>query len=111
MSAPARPRPLVAVVFRVPLFVEAVAAAFDGIAEVQGLRAADSALDGLLIALRPNAVIVEGPEEPWFAVEVPLTRRAPQLYALDGTPVIDIKPYFPSVDALADALMPDRGER
>lgn len=31
--------------------------------------------------------------------------------ALDGTPVIDIKPYFPSVDALSDALMPDRGER
>ncbi|MBN9234789.1 MULTISPECIES: tRNA (N6-threonylcarbamoyladenosine(37)-N6)-methyltransferase TrmO [Phyllobacteriaceae] len=31
--------------------------------------------------------------------------------ALDGTPIIDIKPYFPSVDVLADALMPDRGER
>lgn len=31
--------------------------------------------------------------------------------ALDGTPVVDIKPYFPSVDVLADALMPDRSER
>lgn len=31
--------------------------------------------------------------------------------ALDGTPIIDIKPYFPSVDVLADALMPDRSER
>lgn len=30
--------------------------------------------------------------------------------ALDGTPVIDIKPYFPSVDALADARMPDRND-
>jgi tRNA-Thr(GGU) m(6)t(6)A37 methyltransferase TsaA len=28
--------------------------------------------------------------------------------ALDGTPVIDIKPYFPSVDAIADATTPDR---
>jgi tRNA-Thr(GGU) m(6)t(6)A37 methyltransferase TsaA len=26
--------------------------------------------------------------------------------ALDGTPVIDIKPYFPSVDLLADAMTP-----
>lgn len=31
--------------------------------------------------------------------------------ALDGTPVIDIKPYFPSVDVLADALMPDRNDK
>ncbi|MFE0015124.1 tRNA (N6-threonylcarbamoyladenosine(37)-N6)-methyltransferase TrmO [Mesorhizobium sp. NPDC059054] len=30
---------------------------------------------------------------------------------LDGTPVIDIKPYFPSVDVLADALMPNRNDR
>lgn len=28
--------------------------------------------------------------------------------ALDGTPVIDIKPYFPSVDSLADAMTPDK---
>lgn len=30
---------------------------------------------------------------------------------LDGTPIIDIKPYFPSVDVLADALMPDRNDK
>ena len=26
---------------------------------------------------------------------------------LDGTPVIDIKPYFPSIDAFPDAALPD----
>ena len=31
--------------------------------------------------------------------------------ALDGTPVIDIKPYFPSVDVFADALMSDRNDK
>ncbi|WP_109575430.1 tRNA (N6-threonylcarbamoyladenosine(37)-N6)-methyltransferase TrmO [Aminobacter sp. AP02] len=29
--------------------------------------------------------------------------------ALDGTPVIDIKPYFPSVDAFPDATRPHKG--
>lgn len=72
MSAPARSRPLVAVVFRVPLFVEALAAAFDGLADVQGLRAGDGELVGLLAALRPNAVVVEGPEEPAITLDVPL---------------------------------------
>ena len=28
---------------------------------------------------------------------------------LDGTPVIDIKPYFPSIDAFPDAARPDGG--
>ncbi len=27
---------------------------------------------------------------------------------LDGTPVLDIKPYFPSVDAIAEAAIPSR---
>jgi len=27
---------------------------------------------------------------------------------LDGTPVLDIKPYFPSVDAIADAKIPNK---
>jgi len=31
--------------------------------------------------------------------------------ALDGTPVIDIKPYFPTVDAFPDAVRPERGNR
>jgi hypothetical protein len=72
MSAPARLRPLVAVVFRVPLFVEALTAAFDGLADVQGLRAVDGELQGLLAALRPDAVVVEATEEPSLNVDVPL---------------------------------------
>jgi hypothetical protein len=72
MSAPARLRPLVAVVFRVPLFVEALTAAFDGLADVQGLRAVDGELDGLLVVLRPDAVVVEGTEEPQLAIDVPV---------------------------------------
>src|SRR4051794_30523142 len=55
--------PLVAVLYHVPLFLEAVASAFDGLARVQGLRVEDDALDGLLEVLQPDAVIVEA-EEP-----------------------------------------------
>lgn len=68
----ARQRPLVAVIFRVPLFVEAVAAAFEGLADVQALRSGDVELAGLLAALRPNAVIYEGSQEPLFQLGVPL---------------------------------------
>jgi hypothetical protein len=67
-----RRRPLVAVVFRVPLFVEALAAAFDGLAEVQGVRALDGALGGLLEALRPDAIVVECPEPPALRFAAPL---------------------------------------
>jgi hypothetical protein len=66
-----RTRPLVAVVFRVPLFVEALAAAFDGLAEVQGVRAGDGALAGLVHALRPDAIVIESPGEPELRVAVP----------------------------------------
>jgi hypothetical protein len=72
MSAPARLRPLVAVVFRVPLFVEALTAAFDGLADVQALRAVDGELAGLLGALRPDAVVVEATDEPLLEMSVPL---------------------------------------
>ncbi|KQZ81451.1 tRNA-Thr(GGU) m(6)t(6)A37 methyltransferase TsaA [Mesorhizobium sp. Root157] len=30
---------------------------------------------------------------------------------LDGTPVIDIKPYLPSIDSIADATTPDRNHK
>jgi tRNA-Thr(GGU) m(6)t(6)A37 methyltransferase TsaA len=33
------------------------------------------------------------------------------IYALDGTPVIDIKPYFASTDAIAEATIEGRDER
>jgi hypothetical protein len=72
MSAPARSRPLIAVVARVPLFVEALAAAFDDLADVQAVRLVDGELEGLLAALRPDAVVVEAGQEPGFTVEVPL---------------------------------------
>jgi hypothetical protein len=56
--------PLVVVVYRVPLFFEAVAAAFEGLATVRGLRAEDGDVDGLVAALQPAAVIVERREAP-----------------------------------------------
>lgn len=72
MSLIGRTTPLVAVVFRVPLFVEALAAAFDGIADVQGVRRGDGGLAGLLLALRPDAVVVEGGEGQSFDLLVPV---------------------------------------
>lgn len=69
MTLSDRSRPLVAVVFRIPLFVEALVGAFDGLADVQGVRAADTALNGLVDALRPEAVVVEGPRVPQFRTD------------------------------------------
>jgi len=42
-----------------------------------------------LLAVRDNVVVVRG------------------LDALDGTPVLDLKPYMPVFDSVADARMPD----
>jgi hypothetical protein len=72
VSAPVRQRPLVAVVFRVPLFVEGLSAAFDGLADLQALNAADVELAGLVEALSPNAIVVEGSEEPALPLDIPL---------------------------------------
>lgn len=72
MALIGRTTPLVAVVFRVPLIVEALAAAFDGIADVQGVRHGDGGLEGLLRALRPDAVVVEGGEAQAFDLQVPI---------------------------------------
>jgi hypothetical protein len=47
---------------RVPLFVEAMMAAFHGTADVQPISADDVEAHGLLRAFRPDAVIVEGVE-------------------------------------------------
>lgn len=82
-----RTRPLVAVVFRVPLFVEAVTAAFDGIAEVQPVRAMDGALGGLLDALRPDAIVAEGialPTLHWNGPMVQVDLEAQTLSRLEG---------------------------
>jgi hypothetical protein len=72
MSAPARSRPRIAVVARVPLFVEALAGVFDGLGDLQAVRGADAELGGLLAALHPDAVIVEATDEPDLDLGVPL---------------------------------------
>jgi hypothetical protein len=69
--APARTRPLIAVLSRVPLFVEALRAAFDGIADVQSVSADDVEAHGLVRAFHPNAVIVEGAVEELVAPDLP----------------------------------------
>jgi hypothetical protein len=56
----ARTRPLVAVLSRVPLFVEALKAAFGGIADVATVSAEDDVAGPLVRAYQPDAAIVEG---------------------------------------------------
>lgn len=82
-----RTRPLVAVVFRVPLFVEALAAAFDGIGEVQPIRATDGGLAGLLEALRPDGIVAEGialPALRWNGPMVRVDLEAQSVSRLEG---------------------------
>jgi hypothetical protein len=69
--APVRTRPLIAVLSRVPLFVEALRAAFDGIADVQAVSAEDVEAHGLVRAFRPDAVIIEGAERDGIDDAVP----------------------------------------
>jgi hypothetical protein len=70
MSA-TRTAPLVLVLYRVPLFVEGLTLAFDGVAHVQALRIDDGGVAGLLAALRPDAVIVEDGDSPLGVVGLP----------------------------------------
>jgi hypothetical protein len=56
----------------VPLFVEAITAACDGIADIQGVRDTDPGLDGLLHVLEPDAVIAECLELPTLSTVVPI---------------------------------------
>lgn len=72
--APPRTRPLVAVLSRVPLFVEALRAAFEGIADLQSVSTDDIEAQGLVRAFRPDVVIIEGEETGLFEVEVPCVR-------------------------------------
>lgn len=69
-----RTRPLIAVISRLPLFVEAVRGAFDGIADVQSVSADDVAAEGLVRAFHPNVVIVEGAELDVTDLAVPCLR-------------------------------------
>src|SRR5213596_4299460 len=74
MSAVAQTKalPLVVVIYRVPLFVEALTTAFDDFARVQALRADDPGVGGLLEAFRPDALIVEDCEVPAAALDRPI---------------------------------------
>jgi len=72
--SPVRTRPLIGVLSRVPLFVEALRAAFDGIADVQPVSADDVEAQGLVRAFRPDAVIVEGAEPVATDLSVPCVR-------------------------------------
>jgi hypothetical protein len=62
---------LIAVVSRVPLFVEALRGAFEGIADVQSVSADDVEAHGLVRAFRADAVIIEGTEIDAVDVAVP----------------------------------------
>jgi hypothetical protein len=77
--SPARTRPLVAVLSCVPLFVEAISAAFEGVADVAAVAPDDLLAHGLISAYSPNAAIVEGDGNTAPDVEpcvwVDLTRR------------------------------------
>jgi uncharacterized protein (UPF0216 family) len=59
-AASIRTRPLIAVLSRVPLLVEALVGAFSGIADVQAVASDDVEAQGLVRAFRPDAVIAEG---------------------------------------------------
>jgi hypothetical protein len=72
--APVRTRPLIAVLSRVPLFVEALRAAFKGIADVQSVSADDVEAAGLVRAFHPDAVIIEGAELDVTDLAVPCVR-------------------------------------
>jgi len=72
--APARTQPLIAVLSRVPLFVEALRAAFEGIADVQSVSADDVAAHGLVRAFRPDVVIIEGADTGAVDIAVPCVR-------------------------------------
>jgi hypothetical protein len=73
-SAALRSRPLIAVLSGVPLFLEAMTAAFKGIADVASISADDQHAQGLLRAYHPNAAIVEGCEADLVDIAVPWVR-------------------------------------
>jgi hypothetical protein len=52
-------QPLVAVLFRTPLFAEGIAAAFEGFADVRAFPEGEGTED-LIRVLRPDGVVIEG---------------------------------------------------
>lgn len=73
-AASVRTRPLIAVLSRVPIFVEAVAGAFSGIADVQAVSSDDVQAQGLVRAFHPDAVVAEGETAELVDDRVPCLR-------------------------------------
>lgn len=69
--------PLVAVVCRVPLLSEALAAALEGIADVRRFPAGRGDTDGLLRALAPDAVVVDTETEAHEAIPFAVEAQTP----------------------------------
>ena len=102
-----RTRPLVAVLSRVPLFVEAMTAAFAGTADVQPISPDDVEVHGLLRAFHPDAVIVEGVDLNDEALVAPclhvdLTSQAVTVRGERGWRSIDVEP---SPEAIRNTLI------
>ena len=92
---------------RVPLFVEAMVAAFAGTADVQAISADDVQAHGLLRAFRPDAVIVEGVDldsesfsEPCLHVD--LTTQEVSTRDATGWRSLDLEP---SPEAIRNTLI------
>ena len=96
-STAARPRrgqePLVAVICATPLLCEGVAAAMEGVADVQSFPAGRGDIDGLLRWLAPDAVVVDRAEEA----------RAATAYArVSGTPLLHLSLAEPKLLVFLD---------
>jgi hypothetical protein len=92
---------------RVPLFVEAMAAAFDGTADVQPISADDIEAHGLLRAFRPDAVIAEGVDLDFANLSAPclqvdLTTQEIRVRDEIGWRTLDLEP---SPEAIRNTLI------
>jgi hypothetical protein len=67
-------RPLVAVLSRVPILVEALTAAFAGIADIHAISSDDGEAEGLVRAFRPDAVVAEGDAAELVDSHIPCLR-------------------------------------
>jgi hypothetical protein len=73
-SAGVRTRPLIAVLSRVPILVEALSGAFAGIADLHAISSDDVEAHGLVRAFRPDAVVAEGDAAALVDESVPCLR-------------------------------------
>ena len=73
-TATQRTRPLIAVLSGVPLFVEAMNAAFEGIADLAPVSVDDQLAQGLVRAYHPDVAIIEGCDPALIDESVPCLR-------------------------------------